>query len=369
MRTKSLPQLWLLFTAAASMMVSCEKEAPQTFQSAPVETLETYTIFATGLYNPRGLKFGPDGHLYVAEGGTGGPNQTVGQCEQVPFLGPYSGSPTGGKISKISPSGERTTVSDQFPSSVPAADPSVSGVADIGFCGNDLYALVTGGGCSHGVPDKPNGLYLVKPSGPPVLVANLSEWVKNNPVAAPPVDFQPDGEWYSMVYLNNNFYAMNANQGDFVKISTSGKVTRVADISAVYGHIVPTSVTYCDKFYFGNLNTFPIIQGSSTVYTSSLKGNLAIFEPGYTTILGVAFDKKNRLYVLENTTNNPFPTPGTGRVIRTDGKGNKETIAEGLVLPTAITVGPDGHLYVSNVGFGPVSNTGGGQILKIEITD
>src|SRR5579884_3184276 len=27
-------------------------------------------VFATGLFNPRGLNFGPDGALYVAEGGT-----------------------------------------------------------------------------------------------------------------------------------------------------------------------------------------------------------------------------------------------------------------------------------------------------------
>ncbi len=27
------------------------------------------TVFATGLVNPRGLTFGPDGKLYVAEGG------------------------------------------------------------------------------------------------------------------------------------------------------------------------------------------------------------------------------------------------------------------------------------------------------------
>ena len=32
----------------------------------------TITRFAVGLTNPRHIRFGPDGHLYVAEAGTGG---------------------------------------------------------------------------------------------------------------------------------------------------------------------------------------------------------------------------------------------------------------------------------------------------------
>src|SRR5213082_129047 len=68
------------------------------------------TVFATGLNNPRGLKFGPDGNLYVAEGGLGGTNSTVGQCTQVPApVGPYTGGFTA-RISKIDSAGVRTTV-------------------------------------------------------------------------------------------------------------------------------------------------------------------------------------------------------------------------------------------------------------------
>jgi len=76
------------------------------------------SVYATGLNNPRGLKFGPDGYLYVAEGGLGGTNSTTPQqCQQVPSIGPYTGSPTGGRISKIDRHGHRTTVTDALPSS------------------------------------------------------------------------------------------------------------------------------------------------------------------------------------------------------------------------------------------------------------
>jgi sugar lactone lactonase YvrE len=70
--------------------------------------------------------------------------------------------------------------------------------------------------------------------------------------------------------------------------------------------------------------------------------------------------------VVETTTVPGNPTPPTGRVLRIDPSGAATTIADNLFFPTAITLGPDGNLYVSNFGFGPPP-IGLGTILKITI--
>src|SRR5690348_11078798 len=180
---------------------------------------QNISVYASGLNNPRGLKFGPDGNLYVAEGGVGGTSiNTVGQCTQVPFpVGPYTTDGPSARISKIDSGGVVSTVIGGLPSSQTnlATGGFVSGVADVAFIGNTLYGVIAGAGCSHAFPDFPNSVIRVNDNGTFTQIANLSEFVMNNPVANPNADdFEPDGTWYGMISLRGNLYAVEPNHGE-----------------------------------------------------------------------------------------------------------------------------------------------------------
>jgi secreted PhoX family phosphatase len=344
---------------ALVVMLACSAWA----QSANV------SVFATGFNNPRGLKFGPDGNLYVAEGGAGGTSSTAGLCDQVVApVGPYTGGYTA-RISKVTPDGTRTTFVDNLPSSQTSASQGslVAGVADVAFIGDTLYAILSGAGCSHGLAGTDNTVLRVNADGTTTQIADLSVFQKSHPAKNPePDDFEPDGTWYSMITVDGVFYAVEPNHGELDAIKTNGAIRKVVDISNIEGHIVPTAVAYDgENFFVGNLDRFPITGDSSKIMKITPSGSITVAYIDFTTIVGLAFDSQGHLYVLENTTGNPYPTAGTGQVVRLNGK-RQTVIATGLSLPTAMTFGPDGNLYVSNLGFGPPP-IGLGQVVKITI--
>jgi hypothetical protein len=343
-------------------------------------------VVASGLNGPRGLRFGPDGMLYVAEAGTGGTNFTTPeQCAQVPGpVGPYAGGNTS-RISRIDAAGNRTTIADGFPSTESSdSTHDESGVADLAFLNGQLYAVGSGGGCSHGNPGSPNAIYRVDiHSGSHTTIANLSEFLMaHQAMYENAADFEPDGVFYSLISYGGNLYTIEPNHGQIFRVTPWGDITEVMDVSKAEGHIVPTAVAVRNgEFFVGNLGLFPITPHASKILTLA-PGCFGEFTPGldncdnfsrmgvvgsragFATVVAVDFGPDGLLYVLELSPAAGFPAPGAGDVVRIDRDGTIQQIATGLVVPTGMTFGPDGRLYVSNAGAAP---PGAGQIVKIDI--
>jgi hypothetical protein len=349
-----------------------------------------YTVVATGLNAPRGLTFGADGSLYVAEGGTGGTNQTSpAQCQQVPSpVGPYFGGTTG-DIKKIDPKGNVSVVASGFPSAQ-ASVGDLSSVADVKFLNGQLYALIAGGGCSHGNPTSPNGIAKVNTAdGSWSIIADLSAYAMTHPGQYDnALDFEPDGVWFNMIPVEGRLITIEPNRGIVVSVGPNGMARELIDISASQGHIVPTSLAARDgDLYVGNLLYFPILPNWSRILRVSKDGSIednqipgmqppnpyyvSDSKAGLTTVTAVNFGPDGLLYALElaDVPQSPpgYPAPGFGKVVRLQRSGEWQDVITELNVPTGMSWGPDGRLYISDFGAVPAPTIGVGRIISFDV--
>lgn len=304
-------------------------------------------VVATGLTNPRGFTWGPDGALYVALAGNGGESGAVVKL--------VDGTPA--------------PVVTGLPSAVSDTG-SVRGAADVAFLQGQLYVLVEGGGAGNKHPDQPCGVYKVGADGKATLVADLNAWVKAHPAASPP-DHDAEGNPFKMIAGTDALWVVIATPDQLVTVKPNGTVARVADFTTGGNHEVMTGIAAAadGTVDVGTLSVFPFTDGTAKVYTVTPDGKTSTAWTNLTAVTDVAIDAKGTVYALEmttgNTTKHPM-NPGTGAIVRQTGPASAATVASGFTLPIALRIGPDGMAYVAAPATG--ADDGQGAIVKVPLT-
>jgi sugar lactone lactonase YvrE len=324
------------------------------------------SLVASGLTNPRGFTWSADGTLWVAQAGAGG--QSLGTPTAPPPIGPFSGGDTASVV-RIE-NGCPVVVAEGLPSSLNAVG-EVLGAEDLAILGDQLYASVDGGGEFHGNPDQPSGVYRILGNGETELVADLSAWVRENPVANIPPDHDPDAAGFSLLAdaSGNSFWVDDPNSSQILNVALDGTVTRIADLSE--GHPVTTGLAADPEggVYVGTLTPVPYLDGTAKVLHVAADGTVEEVWTGLTAVTDVAVGPDGTLYAVEMSTGNlqepPFLVPGSGKIVRQTGPDSAEEVATDLVLPITIDFGADGGLFVSLPA--AEANNGEGVIARIDL--
>jgi hypothetical protein len=399
MQWKWISCVALVITGALTLgTASVESHRPHHPPPPPAPVVE---VFTRELDNPRGLQFGPDGKLYVAEAGSGGTESTADICPDLqigPPFGPYVNGPTA-RVSRIDRHGIRQTVIDGLPSGQTVI-PDWQGVADVAFIDHRLFALVQGGGCSYGSATFPKSIIEVNTrTGHYRQVADLGAFRRAHPAALPDDDLEPEGVYFSLEAAFGKLYVVDVNAGQLLEVRLDGRIRIVADFTAQFGHIAPSALAQAGPLLIvGNIFQFPIVDGASGLFVvapqipfpPSIAAKKFLAErpltaqpsglaapthagaseiaSGLTAVIDLAFDHHGKLYALEmgNGQGSGFPDPEAGRVVRVHPNGRKEVVLTGLTFPTGMTFGRDRRLYISNKGF-EIPSKGTGEILAVDL--
>jgi hypothetical protein len=301
---------------------------------------------------------GPDNLLYVAEAGVGGTLPPTCEPADNMFDGAsYRGGLTG-QVSRIHPNGRVERVARGIASFKDGTN-EVLGASDVAWIGHTMYVLTEGGGCTRGLPRNPAGVVRVNRNGSVTYVADITAFIRNNPVQVEPQcgpagDCEPDGVPHSMVALGPYLYVVETNHNSVLRVdSRTGNVERLQDLSVED----PAPIRIIRKGLHAYIGTF-----DGDLLKMDLLGNQVRFlQSGLNPVVDLAF-LQGHLHLLETFT---VPWTGdTGRVIRRNPDGSSTEIVAGLNFPMGLTEWR-GDLYVSHNSFfqGPVRGTG--QVVRV----
>ncbi|MFN6563724.1 MAG: ScyD/ScyE family protein [Nostoc sp. ChiSLP01] len=392
----------------------------------PSAQAASLTKIVDGISNARGVSFGPDGTLYVAEPGVGG----NGNCQPSPstLFQPICAGNTGSLV-KVTPGGQPQRILTNFQSL--AEQPSGNqgaGIQDIQFDSLGNAYLLTGFAGYPGnrdletlnlgsqFPLPPQQLATFPPSTPDKvlntpLLAQLYKVDLNSGKLDSIFDFakyeitnNPDGgdvvtNPYDLAISGDSAYVVDGGGNTAYKIKLDGSESQAIGIPKNIisaselpplppgqelppglvdvlpgGNIgvqsVPTggAIGPDGALYVGEYTGFPYPEDKSRIFRIGEDGNPEVYLDGFTHITDLTFDENGNLLVLQFSDTSQLEgdirnLPGSLIKVAPDGTRTILVAAgQGLDSADGIDIGPDGKIYITNRGVGPAL----GEVVRVD---